>query len=473
MKSVCFVIMAGVIALGLTACAPLQKYHPEPIVPAATALRLERRSLSDPGLRRFMEQNRKLTAWPLRTWNLNDLALAAYYFNPQMQVARKEAEAAEAGIITAGERPNPMVTLRPGIPSPYLLSLRFDVPIQTAGRRSYKIKQAAALTQAARFNLAAIAWKVRSGVRAALVQYFFDEQQAELAVAETRFDARQVQGLRARWVAGEIARPAVVSAEASLLHARRAARAASGRVLEDRAALAASIGVPQRALDGIRLGLEGFAHPPDTRSLSPQFIEREAVIDRLDVRQALAEYAAAEAALQLEIARQHPNIQIGPGYSFEEGSNYFTTGLAAVLPIFNRNQGPIAQAEAERKLAAARLMAVQSQAIAQSEAALARYRSALAEWRDAQKSRHEIRRILEPLSKQSVTVGEADWLALNGVQLEGVRAAGVALQSLDQAQQALGQLEDAVERPLEAGEAAPAFRPVHSSRALLKPGRTH
>ncbi len=470
MKSVRFLIVAGVVALALTACAPVERYHPEPIVPALEARRLESRSLSDPGLRRFMEQNTKLTSWPLKSWNLNELALAAYYFNPQMPVARDQAEAAKAAIITAGERPNPTVTLRPGIPSPYLLGLRFDVPIQTAGRRGYKIQQAAALSQAARFNLAAMAWKVRSGVRTALVNYFFDQKQAALAAAETGLEARQVQGFRAQWVAGEIARPAVASAETNLFNIRMAGHAAQGRVLEDRAALAAAIGVPERALEGTRLQWRGFAQLPSARSLSPRTIQREAVLNRLDVRQALAEYAAAEAALQLEIARQHPNIQIGPGYDFEEGNNYFVTGLAAALPIFNRNQGPIAQAEAARKLAAAQLMAVQAQAIAQSEAALASYRTALAEWRDTQKSAHEIRRVLEPLSKQSVTVGEASWMALNGVQLQGVRAAGVALQSLDQAQQVLGQLEDAVERPLEPGEAAPAFRPAPASRAGTKPG---
>jgi outer membrane protein, heavy metal efflux system len=469
MKPIRSIIMS-VVALTLTACAPVQRYHPEPLSPPSTATELESRTLSNAGLKQFIEKNlgHPLAAWPLSKWSLNELALAAYYFNPQMQVARAQAEAAQAAIITAGMRPNPTVSLSPGIPSPYLLDFHFNLPVQTAGRRGYKIKQARALSQAARFNLAATAWKVRSGVRAALVNYFFDREQAELAHAEENLRVLQVHGLSVRLVAGEISRPTAAAAETSLLNARLATRVAEGRILQDHAALAAAAGVPERALDGIRLDWPGFAHPPTTASLSPHMIQRVAVLNRLDVRQALAEYAAAEAALQLEIARQHPNFQIGPGYTFEEGDNFFTTGLAAVLPIFNRNQGPIAQAEAGRKLAGAQFMAVQSQAIAQSEAALARYRSALAEWQDAQKSVRQIRGVLEPLSRQSVTVGEADWLALNGVRLESVAATGVALQSLNQAQQALGQVEDAVQRPLGPGEAAPPANPNSNSKTPRK-----
>ncbi len=454
-------LLALAAVAALTACAPAVRYHPKPIVPAITAERLESRTLNGPGLRQFVEGNlgHKMSAWPLQAWGLKDLTLAAYYYNPQMQIARAQAAAAQAAIITAGERPNPTMSLRPGIPSPWLLDFNFNVPIQTAGRRAHKIEQATALSQAASFNLAATAWRVRSGVRSALVKYLFDQEQAELAHAEERLGSEQVQGLRVRLVAGDISRPMVATAETNLLNARLAVRVAEGRISQDRAALAAAIGVPQKAIEGMHLSWPEFNDLPSAASLSPQKIQREAVLNRLDVRQALAEYAAAEAALQLEIARQHPNLQIGPGYTFEEGTNFFTTGLAATLPIFNRNQGPIAQAEAARKLAAARFMQVQANAIAQSEAALARYRSAMGEWQDAQESAHQVRHILVPLSKQSLAIGETDWLALNGIQLEDVAAAGVALQFLDQTQQALGQLEDAVQRPLGPGEAAPAAIP--------------
>ncbi|HET7213457.1 MAG TPA: hypothetical protein VFL79_07715, partial [Terriglobia bacterium] len=73
-------MLALAAAAALTACAPAVRYHPKPIAPAASAERLESRTLDDPGLRQFMEENlrHKLSAWPQPAWGLRDLTLAAY-----------------------------------------------------------------------------------------------------------------------------------------------------------------------------------------------------------------------------------------------------------------------------------------------------------------------------------------------------------------------------------------------------------
>ena len=85
MKPIQVIIVIVLTTFGPYACTPLQRYHPEPLPPAASAARLESRTLADSGLKNFMEKNlgHPLAAWPLRTWHLNELALAAYYFSPQ------------------------------------------------------------------------------------------------------------------------------------------------------------------------------------------------------------------------------------------------------------------------------------------------------------------------------------------------------------------------------------------------------
>ena len=45
-----------------------------------------------------------------------------------------------------------------------------------------------------------------------------------------------------------------------------------------------------------------------------------ALTHRADVLAALAEYAAAEALLRSEIAKQYPDIHLNPGYSFDTGA---------------------------------------------------------------------------------------------------------------------------------------------------------
>ncbi len=88
--------------------------------------------------------------------------------------------------------------------------------------------------------------------------------------------------------------------------------------------------------------------PPAPESLSAVQVQRDAVLNRLDIRRSLAQYAAAEAAVHSEIAKQYPNFNIGPGYTYEERNSFFTVGFSTSLPVFNRNQGPIAEAESRR-----------------------------------------------------------------------------------------------------------------------------
>src|SRR6516164_9741966 len=443
-------------------CTPVQRYRPAPLAPAQTASSLAARSLNDPVLRRFVEQNlgHELNPWPPQGWDLPMLTLAAFYFSPELDTARTRVVAAEAAIVTAGARPNPTFTLTPGVPSPYLLGFDFQVPIETAGKRGYRLEEARNLSEAAKLDLAETAWKVRSGVRAALLDDFTAVRNLALFRSEQETRSQQVRLLAQRLQVGDIARPELEASRFALLNTQVAMHAAEGRLAETRAALAAAMGIPVSGIQSVQLSWSDFEEPPSEQSLSPKLVQAEAVLNRLDVRRALAEYAAAEGALQLEIAKQYPDFQIGPGYQLEERNSFFTVGLAVTLPIRSRNQGPIAEAEARRKEAAARFLSSQAQAIAQSEAALARYQAALSELGEARESLTKLQGEREQITTRAVQIGESDRLAVNGVMLERSAVAQAWFGALVRAQQALGELEDAVERPLEPGD-IPELRSCH------------
>jgi outer membrane protein TolC len=205
--------------------------------------------------------------------------------------------------------------------------------------------------------------------------------------------------------------------------------------------------------------------PPSLEILSLEEIKRDAILNRLDVRSALAQYAAAEAGLQLEIARQYPDINIGPGYTYEERRSYFTVGLSAAVPLFDRNQGPIGEAEARRKEAAAAFLETQAQVIAKSERALAVYTAALQELAEAQHL-ETLQGSQRQAVRASVRLGEQDRIDLDAVEIQGTFAAHARLEALGHAQSALGDLEDAVQRPLAVGEELPIDP---ESPALNKP----
>jgi outer membrane protein TolC len=303
------------------------------------------------------------------------------------------------------------------------------------------------LDQAARLDLADSAWTVLAGVRLALLNYLLASRSLEIARSEETIRTDQVNILEKILSVGEITRLDVDLARIELSKTKVTIHAAEGQFAESKASLAAAIGIPVEGLRDAEFSWTNMDMLPGTESLSSTEIRRDAVLNRLDVRRSLAQYAAAEADLRLEIARQYPDINIGPGYTYEERNSFFTIGLSSAIPLFNRNQGPIAEAEARRKEAAAAFLQTQAQVIAKSERALAVYTAALQEM-TATQSLYQLQEAQLQTVQQSIRSGADNRLSLDGVRIQLSLLERARLDALARAQRSLGELEDAVQRPL-------------------------
>lgn len=439
----------------LVGCS-VQRYQPAPIVASTTASRFEARSLADTGLRSFEERNlgHTVSPWPPKCWDLQTVSLAALYFNPALDVAGARLATAEGAVRTASARPNPTFDFVPGVPTPYLLTQDFLFLIETAGKRGYRVQMAQNLDEAARFDLADSAWTVVMGVRLALLNYLVASRNLELLRSEEKVREDQVAILEQASAVGEITRLDVDVARIELSKTQVAIGTAEGQAADAKAALAAAIGIPVAGLDGGEFSWPDMDTPPAPESLSAEQVQRDAVVNRLDIRRSLALYAAAEAGLHSEIAKQYPNFSIGPGYTYEERNSFFTVGFSTSLPVFNRNQGPIAEAEGRRKEAVAALLQTQARVVARSERALAVYAAALKEVTEAQ-SLYQLQEAQLQIVQQTIRAGADTRLSLDGVQIQLSILARARLDALGRAQRALGDLEDAVQRPLGTGEVLP------------------
>jgi outer membrane protein TolC len=171
------------------------------------------------------------------------------------------------------------------------------------------------------------------------------------------------------------------------------------------------------------------------------------LLARFDVRQAVAAYAAAEATLGLELARQYPDVHLGPGYQFDQGQNKWSVGLSVDLPILNRNEGPIAEAAAARDEAAAKLLATQATAIADVEQALAR-RSGALDRIDRLRTILGEREAALSRARGALAEGAADRGSVVAVEVERARAARAVAEADAALALALVDLEAAIEGPL-------------------------
>jgi cobalt-zinc-cadmium efflux system outer membrane protein len=449
MRNTCslFVLL---ICAGASGCA---RFHSQALAPEQTATDFANRSLSDPGLRAFIETNLHSPAgvWPLTQWDLTNLVFAAFYYHPDLDVARAKWAGVQASRITAGARPNPTLTVTPGydtttsIPSPWIPFGTIDIPIETAGKRRYRIGEATQLSEAARLKIASAAWQVRSQVRRSLLDVYVARENERLLTEQQSIQAENVRLLEQQYQAGAVSAFEWTQSRIAANSTRLALREAERQSAQARVQLAQAIGIATTALDGVELSFAGLSRLPD--DLPAAEVRRQALLRRADILGALAEYAASQSALQLEIARQYPDVHLGPGYQYDQGDNKWSLGLTVTLPLLNQNQGPIAEARAKRAEAAASFNALQARVLAELDGAVAAYRTALHKQTDAAGLLVELEQ-QEKRARAMLELGEISKSELAGLRLQLSASALARLEAVSRSQQALGLLEDALQTPV-------------------------
>ncbi|MDQ2775359.1 MAG: TolC family protein [Acidobacteriota bacterium] len=392
------------------------------------------------------------TQWPPHEFDLATANLVAAYLNPSLQVARAQVKTAEAGIVAAGGRPNPSLSAGGGYEtspeSPITIRFELSLPIETARKRSYRILEAAKLADVARIQLKEASWHVYSQVRGAWMDRLAATDALTAIRSESQIRVKTVALIQKRVSVGEVARPELDIARVEASRTAVSLRDAEGQVDGTLINLASAIGMPVSALTSVRFVSGDYGSPQLLELLPVARVQQKGLLNRLDIQRSLLEYAAAEARLQLEIARQYPDIQLNPGYDFDEGHHKFTFGPAFPVPVWNRNTGPIAEAEARRSEAEARFLALQSQVIGEVERSLSGYRTAFKEFEEADRQWSAIQASRERATFRAVQLGEEDQLALNAVRLESVAALHARFTALAKTRAAFSGLEDAVQAPL-------------------------
>lgn len=460
------------LCLALASCV---QYRAEPLTASQAMDDFETWSLDDPQLQAFIRENSSSgdSALSNTRWDLDQLTWAAIFFSPELAIARARLSAAEAGILTASVRSNPafsmgnsFITSAEG-ESPWILQPSLDFTLETMGKRDHRMRQANALSEAASFELAGTAWRIRSQLRNALVDILLTEREVRFLQSEESTREELLGMIQERIAVGDLPPGMAAGATIELNRTRQLRLERKESLSNARVSLAQLIGIPSSALND-----KSFLLPqldsPTSESLFQEHIQRDALLNRLDVLRALAEYEASEAALQLEISRQYPNIVLGPGYRWRETEKRWLLGLAFDLPAVDRNQGPIAQALANRDLAAAEFNVIQSTALADLERALNSYRIAQDRYVLAEETLATLQ-VRENEVERAVALGDTDRSTLAGIQLVTAVAHRDRVTALRILQQALGRLEDAVQKPLDGSSTLPPVPDVSSSRVISLP----
>jgi outer membrane protein, heavy metal efflux system len=370
--------LAGVLVLGLVACA---RYMPRPVDPAAHPSAYQARRLDDAGLVAWVGRFTEAPVGP--RWTDRQLALAALRFRSELARARAEWRTALAGERTAGAGPIPgaeadveRAVAGSGGESPWVVSLAGLFTIELGGKRGARLQRARARTAVAEGELRLTAWRIVQRTRGAAAALAFAE--GEVAQGRREVDALlAVQALEhARYEEAAVTRSELERTAAEVQGARAQVSEGAAMVVAARAELAGALALPARALDSVSVVPAPSAGCTLLGSASGDATAALALTRRPEIARALAAYAVAEADVRLEVARQRPDLELGPGFIFDQGVKRWMLGLALPGLLGFRNRAPIAEAEAARTAAAARVDEAQDSLLAEVDLAAARCRGA-------------------------------------------------------------------------------------------------
>lgn len=302
-----------------------------------------------------------------RVLTMEDAVRIAAKRNPSIKAARNEVEMLEADMVTAGKRLNPAFTFE-NENYPYFSSnrgpffsnqettARMDYEIETRGRRRLRTETARRAVEVQESVYADRLRQLRLEVQRALYRVVLAKANLEVARSVLEHTDEVIDLNQVRFEQGAISELELKRIEVERL-----------RFLDDvfqselamRNAKSTLLGLLNASDLGQDIDVAGSLPVADEAAetgLPPRAplaeLRRVAMENRPDLAAAIIEERRADSQARLQSAIRAPNITAGGGYKRNGPDNSLVFGVTVPLKIFDRNQGGILRAQAERNRAA-------------------------------------------------------------------------------------------------------------------------
>lgn len=282
-------------------------------------------------------------------YSMRTIMNIAWKANPNWSTFAANHAAAHAELVEACAFPNPELDLEYGSESSdetgdsrNIWSLGFSQPIELPGKRAARQAEALAGFPVVQGEQLEYANTLRADIREAYwtIQYHAALEQmyaTQVSLSQSQYDLAEQ-----RLTLGDAGRIELVNANVELLKARREREAARTREEGAKAAL--------NALAGGRLGSE-FKLSDDFSPSYDRPALQSAIQKALQSHPRLARMAAELEQKYASIARQNrewwPDIKVGARKSQEFDGDSMAVTAGIEIPLWNRNEGGIAKAEAD------------------------------------------------------------------------------------------------------------------------------
>jgi outer membrane protein TolC len=335
--------------------------------------------------------------------------------------------------------------------SPWLWSLTTDWLLDAGLRRQLRVKLADTHLRAARFDYAEAVWTVRSELRAALLSYLLSRQRQQVLNETVASQERLLSLLQQRVKHGEAAASDALPVQLELARARAAVSDNTAKQSQALSQLAQTLGMPVSSLSAQQFSWSDLIHVTSVDDVQLNKLREQALLSRADLERAVLDYQTRELELHQAVRQQYPQLSIGPGYIWDHGIRKVSLGLSFSLPVFNRNQGPIAEAEAQRNSTGEQALAVQAQILNAIDAARQAYQAEVQMIETVLQQNDAADSVLQQ-AMHAQALGATDRATVVAAQVAANTERLAVLDAVERMQQALGKLEDALRTPLSGPE---------------------
>jgi outer membrane protein TolC len=459
-------VQAGVasVLLVLTGCVD---YQAAPLQPRNSADQFAARRMDDERFRQELSRvlPQSVESWPLQQWDRGELLAVALLQNPQIPVAQAEVDAALARQITAAQAPNPDLTLRSEYSRqemhPWLYGMSVNWLLRSSRRLRLEEEAARLDTSNLRLRVMDRTWEVRRALGVALSDWEGARRRLVLLERLATAQDKLLSVEQKRVDAGEDSPGELVTAQQARIEIEQQLAQIRAQLESAEVAAAGALGLPAQALDGVTFVWPDWGAPPPVSQEQVLAARERALLSRADLGIAIGEYAIAETRLKLAVARQYPQLTLGPGYYWDHGIAKFPFDIGFTLPV-NLNKAEISEARAGRELAGKRMLALQADIygeIAAAERAESSARASIvAAERQLDAARGQAARV-----DLGLRLGASDRQEQVGAEVLTLRAELEVVEIRSRLQAARNNLEDALREPLSGPELGLAGSPYSAA----------
>ncbi len=309
--------------------------------------------------------------------------------NGDLQSFRKEKGIVDAGKVKAGLFPNPTIDLEAGTgaltgsSAESTLSVGISQEFLLAGKRSKRLAVAEREQDLYRYQLADKERLIREEVKTLYYDLMLAEQRLVLAEQSIALNRKLLEVSRDRLAAGDIPELEMNLVKVELARSEASRIAVAQALNQSQEKLATITGLPV----GTQYRVPATLHSSTALSKTVEELKKQALAQRPDMKALEAEKERDQAGVSLARAERVPNLTVGLALwrdtrsmkigGLEGSDKAYTIGmkLSMPIPVFDRNEAGVQDAQARQSSAESRLSTAISNIEREVETAYAGYLS--------------------------------------------------------------------------------------------------